>query len=210
MKIVDQVCAKIRPHLTHAHQSGQQSVNDFRELLKRIDTLTPHDKRYLGANFRLVVTKLSLFHYLPEIQDNEDIAFFQLFEVVIEKILASGTVKSRNEAINGLIDQFKSINREGTGKLVTVSEAVDLRMSFQSLRENISSAWDITPEKIPEFIERFRDNLSETSQSSRLLYDISKFGRDLRKTKMKYLEDVIQEIDEWEKRLQLTQQTKYR
>lgn len=206
MKIVDQVCAKIRPHLTHAYQSGQLSANDFRELLKRIDNFTPHEKKYLGANFRFVVTKLGLFHYLPEIQGNEDIAFFQLLEVVIEKMLRSGTVKTRTEAINGLFEQFRTITQEGASTLVTVSEAADLRISLQSLREKINSAWDITPEQIPEFVERFRDDLSETSQSSRLLYDISKFSRDLRAKKMKYLEDVIQEIDEWEKRLHLNHQ----
>ena len=125
-KIVDQVCAKIRPHVTHAYQSGQLSGNDFRELLKRIDNFTPHEKKYLGANFRFVVTKLGLFHYLPEIQGNEDIAFFQLLEVVVEKMLGSGIVKTRNEAINGLFEQFKNITQDGTGSLVTVSEAADL------------------------------------------------------------------------------------
>lgn len=205
MKIVDQVCAKIRPQITHAYQSGQQTANDFRELLKRID-FTPHEKRYIGANFRFVVTKLGLFHFLPEIQGNEDIAFFQLLEVVVEKMLGSGAVKTRTEAINGLFEQFKKITQEGTATLVTVSEAADLRISLQSLRENIINAWDKTPERIPELVERFRDDLSETSQSSRLLYDIAKFSRDLRAKKMNYIEDVIQEIDKWEKRLHLNHQ----
>lgn len=202
MKVVDQVCEKIRPHLTMAFQSGRLGVSDFRELLKRID-FNPRERRYVGANFRFVVTKLGLFHYLPEIQGNEDAAVFQLIEVVTENWISSGVVKNRNEAANRLIQQIKNRVQAGTGTVITVSEAGDLRIMIQTLRENIVNFWDKTPERVPEFIETFRDALSETSQSSRLLYDIAKFNRELRSRKITHLEDITNAIDSWEQRLYL-------
>jgi hypothetical protein len=202
LRIVDQVCEKIRPHLTPSFQSGRLGVSDFRELLKRVD-FSPKEKKYVGANFRFVITKLGLFHYLPEIQGNEDIAVFQLLEVIVEKMITSGTVKNRKEAINGLFEQFKKVTQSGTSTFMNVSEAADTRITLQSLREIITKFWEESPEKIPDLINRFRDEISETSGSSRLLYDISKFGRELRGNKIKYLEDIISEIDSWEQRLHL-------
>ncbi|MFX0182535.1 MAG: hypothetical protein ACFE95_05555 [Candidatus Hodarchaeota archaeon] len=202
MKVVDQVCEKIRPHLTMAFQSGQLGVSDFRELLKRIDFNT-RERQYIGANFRFVVTKLGLFHFLPEIQGNEDAAVFQLIEVVIENWISLGAVKNRSEAANRLIQQIKNRVQAGTSTVITVSEAGDLRIMIQTLRENIVNFWDKTPERIPEFIDSFRDALSETSQSSRLLYDIAKFNRELRSRKIMHLEDVTNAIDSWEQRLYL-------
>ena len=104
MKVVDQVCERIKPHLTIDFLSGRQNVKDFREMLRRIK-FTPHERQYLGSNFRFVITKLGLFHYLPEIQGNEDAAVFQLIEVVTESWITSGIVKSRSEAAGRLIQQ---------------------------------------------------------------------------------------------------------
>ncbi|MFW9903699.1 MAG: hypothetical protein ACFFFH_05160 [Candidatus Thorarchaeota archaeon] len=203
MKVVDQVCDKIKPQLTVEYISGRKSVKDFREMLKRID-FTPHERQYLGSNFRFVITKLGLFHYLPELQGNEDAAVFQLIEVLIESWITSGIVKNRSEAATRLIQQIKERIKERASTLITVSEAGDLRIMIQSLRENISNFWEKSPERIPEFIDQFRDALSETSQSSRLLYDIASFNRDVRAKKVKYLEDIHEAIDEWEQRLFLT------
>jgi len=203
MTVVDQVCEKIKPLLTIDYISGRQNVKDFREMLKRID-FTPHERQYLGSNFRFVITKLGLFHYLPEIQGNEDAAVFQLIEVVTENWITSGIVKNRNEAAARLIQQIKDRIQERASTLITVSDAGDLRIMIQSLRENVSNFWEKSPERIPEFIDQFRDALSETSQSSRLLYDIASYNRDLRAKKVKYLEDIHEAIDEWEQRLFLT------
>ncbi|UCG89663.1 MAG: hypothetical protein JSU57_04090 [Candidatus Heimdallarchaeota archaeon] len=200
MKVVDKVCEKIKPHLTIDYQSGRKGVKDFRELLKRID-FTPHERQYLGSNFRFVITKLGLFHYLPEIQGNEDAAVFQLIEVVTENWISSGIVKNRSAAATRLIQQIKDRIQDRASTLITVSEAGDLRIMIQSLRENVSNFWEKSPERIPEFIDQFRDALSETSQSSRLLYDIASFNRDVRAKKVKYLEDINETIDEWEQRL---------
>ena len=203
MKVVDQVCEKIKPHLTIDYISGRQGVKDFREMLKRLD-FTPHERQYLGSNFRFVITKLGLFHYLPEIQGNEDAAVFQLIEVVTENWITSGIVKNRNEAAARFIQQIKDRIQERASTLITVSDVGDLRIMIQSLRENVSNFWEKSPERIPEFIDQFRDALSETSQSSRLLYDIASYNRDLRAKKVKYLEDIHETIDEWEQRLFLT------
>lgn len=200
MNVVDQVCEKIKPQLTHDFHTGRKKVSDFRDLLKRIE-FTRRERQYIGANFRFVATKLGLFHYLPEIQGNEDVALFQLIEVVTEAWIDSGTVKNRNEAANRLIQQIKERIQERTATLVTVSEAGDLRIMIQSLRENISNFWEKSPDRIPDFIDQFRDALAETSQSSRLLYDIAKYNREIRSKKIKYMEDVMNEIDTWEKRL---------
>lgn len=202
MKVIDQIIEKIRPHLTVEYQSGRLNVQDFRDLLKRIDFDT-RERAYIGANFRFLITKLGLFHYLPEISGNEDLALFQLAEVVTESWLISGLVKSKNEAASRLIDQIKERIQDRAGTIMTVSEAGDLRITIQSLRENISRYWDQTPERIPEIIEEFRDVLSETSQSSRLLYDIASYNREIKGKKVKYLEDVLATIDEWEQRLYL-------
>ncbi len=200
MKVVDQVCEKIKPHLTIDFLSGRQNVTDFREMLKRVK-FTPHERQYLGSNFRFVITKLGLFHYLPEIQGNEDAAVFQLIEVVTESWITSGIVKTRSEAAARFIQQVKDRVQERPSTLITVSEAGDLRIMIQSLRENVSNFWEKSPERIPEFIDQFRDALSETSQSSRLLYDIASFNREVRAKKMKYLENIHEAIDEWEQRL---------
>ena len=202
MKVIDQIIEKIRPHLTVEYQSGRLNVQDFRDLLKRID-FDRRERAYIGANFRFLITKLGLFHYLPEISGNEDLALFQLAEVVTESWLISGLVKSKNEAASRLIDQIKERIQDRAGTIMTVSEAGDLRITIQSLRENISRYWDQTPERIPEIIEEFRDVLSETSQSSRLLYDIASYNREIKGKKVKYLEDVLATIDEWEQRLYL-------
>ena len=203
IKIIDQICEKIRPNLTVEYQSGRLTVKDFRDLLKRYD-FNPRERRYIGANFRLIVTRLGLFHYLPEISGNEDVALFQLIEVVTESWIGEGKVKNRNEAASKLIEQIKERMQEKTGTILTVSEAGDLRITIQSLRENISRFWEQSPERIPEFIEQFRDILSETSQSSRLLYDIAAYNRKMQNHKTKYLEDVLEKIDEWEQRLYLS------
>ncbi|UCG01660.1 MAG: hypothetical protein JSW11_18870 [Candidatus Heimdallarchaeota archaeon] len=203
MKVVDQVCEKIKPNLTIDFISGRQTVKDFREMLKRIE-FTPHERKYLGSNFRFVITKLGLFQYLPEIQGNEDAAVFQLIEVVVEGWITSGIVKNRNEAVARLIQQIKERIQERASTLITVSEVGDLRIMIQSLRENVSNFWEKSPERIPEFIDQFRDALSETSQSSRLLYDIASFNREVRAKKVKYLENIHEAIDEWEQRLFLT------
>ncbi|MFX0170852.1 MAG: hypothetical protein ACFE9L_02930 [Candidatus Hodarchaeota archaeon] len=202
MKVVDLVCEKIRPNLTVDFQSGRLGVNEFRDLLKRID-FTTRERQYVGANFRFIVTKLGLFHYLPEIRGNEDAAMFQLLEVVVENWITSGIVKTRKEGINRIIQQIKDRIKEGKGTVITVSEAGDLRIMIQTLRDNISNFWEKAPERVPEFIEAFRDALSETSQSSRLLYDIASFNRDIRSKKIKYLLEVTNEIDSWEQRLHL-------
>ena len=178
-------------------------MKDFREMLKRID-FTPHERQYLGSNFRFVITKLGLFHYLPEIQGNEDAAVFQLIEVVTESWITEGIVKNRSEAAGRLIQQIKDRIQERASTLITVSDAGDLRIMIQSLRENLSNFWEKSPERIPEFIDQFRDALSETSQSSRLLYDIASFNREVRAKKVKYLENIHEAIDEWEQRLFLT------
>ncbi|MFX0086496.1 MAG: hypothetical protein ACFFAU_12570 [Candidatus Hodarchaeota archaeon] len=201
-KIVDQICEKIKPHLTIEFQSGRLGVKDFRDLLKRID-FTSHERRYLGANFRFVITNLGLFHYLPEIQGNEDAAVFQLVEVVAESWINRNIVKNRNEAVNRIIEQIKERFQTSASTLMTVSETGDLRISIQSLRENVSKFWETHPERVPEFIDDFRDTLSETSQSSRLLYDIATYNRDIKSKKVKYLEDVLETIDNWEQRLHL-------
>ena len=203
MKVVEQVCEKIKPHLTIDYISGRHGVKDFREMLKRID-FTPHERQYIGSNFRFVITKLGLFHYLPEIQGNEDAAVFQLIEVVTENWTTSGIVKNRSEAATRLIQQIKDRIQERASTLITVSEAGDLRIMIQSLRENVSNFWEKSPERIPDFIDQFRDALSETSQSSRLLYDIASYNRDLRAKRVKYLEDILETIEEWEQRLFLT------
>ena len=200
--IVDQICEKLKPHITVEYQSGRFKVADFRELLKRID-LTPHERKYLSANFRLVVTKLGLFHYLPEIQKNEDIALFQLIEVVTEDWILHGIVKSRTEAVKRLIDQINARMKDRSTTVLTISEGGDIRILIQSLRESIAKFWDINPERVPETIDEFRDALAETSQSSRLLYDVMSFSRNIRAKKIRYLEDVLEEIDSWEKRLYL-------
>ena len=152
----------------------------------------------------MIVTKLGLFHYLPEINGNEDIALFQLIEVVAESWISEGRVKNKNEAASKLIDQIKERVQEKSGSILTVSEAGDLRITIQSLRENISRFWDQFPDRIPEFIDQFRDVLSETSQSSRLLYDIAAYNRKIQQKKVKYLEDILETVDEWEQRLYLT------
>ena len=202
MKVIDQIIEKIRPHLTIEYQSGRLNVKDFRDLLKRIDFDT-RERAYVNANFRFLISKLGLFHYLPEIIGNEDLAFFQLAEVVTESWINSGIVKNRNEAASRLIDQLKERIQDRATTILTVSEAGDLRIVIQSLRENISRLWDKNPERVPEIIEEFRDELSETSQSSRLLYDIASFNRDIKGQKIRYLEDVLEKIDEWEQRLYL-------
>jgi len=203
IKLIDQICEKIRPNLTVEYQSGRLTVKDFRDLLKRID-FNPRERRYVGANFRLVLTKLGLFHYLPEISGNEDSALFQLIEVVTESWINVGKVKSKNEAVTKLIEQIKERIQDKTGTILTVSEAGDLRITIQSLRENISRFWEKSPDRIPEFIDQFRDVLSETSQSSRLLYDISAYNRKIQKHEVKYLEDILEMIKEWEQRLYLS------
>ena len=203
MKVVDKVCEKIKPQLTVDFQSGKKNVGDFRELLKRID-FTPRERQYVGANFRFVITKLGLFHFLPEIHGNEDVAVFQLIEVVSEGWISSGVVKNRSEAATRLIQQIKERIQDRASTMITVSEAGDLRIMIQSLRENVSNFWEKSPERIPDFIEQFRDALSETSQSSRLLYDIAAFSREVRSNKVKYLEKIEEAIDEWENRLFLS------
>jgi len=203
IKLIDQICEKIRPNLTVEYQSGRLTVKDFRDLLKRID-FNPRERRYVSANFRLVLTKLGLFHYLPEISGNEDSALFQLIEVVTESWINVGKVKSKNEAVTKLIEQIKERIQDKTGTILTVSEAGDLRITIQSLRENISKFWEKSPDRIPEFIDQFRDVLSETSQSSRLLYDISAYNRKIQKHEVKYLEDILEMIKEWEQRLYLS------
>ncbi len=202
MKIVDQVCEKIRPNLTVEYQSGRKNVKDFRDLLKRIK-FSSREKRYVSANFRLIITKLGLFHYLPEIYGNEDLALFQLIEVVVESWIDAGKVKNRTEAANRLIEQIKERIQDKTLTSLSVSEAGDLRILIQALRENLARFWDKSPERIPEFIEQFRDVLSETSQSSRLLYDIASYNRKIQMGKVKYLEDILEIVDEWEQRLYL-------
>ncbi|PWI47516.1 hypothetical protein CEE45_11340 [Candidatus Heimdallarchaeota archaeon B3_Heim] len=202
VKIVDQVCDKIRPNLTIEYQSGRLNVKDFRDLIKRIK-FSPREKRYVSANFRLIITKLGLFHYLPEISGNEDLALFQLIEVVTETWIESGIVKNRSEAANRLIEQIKERIQDKTITILSVSEAGDLRILIQSLRENIARFWEKSPERIPEFIEQFRDVLSETSQSSRLLYDIASYNRKIQTGKVKYSEDILEIVDEWEQRLYL-------
>jgi gas vesicle protein len=202
LRIVDQVCEKIKPHLTPEFQTGRFGVNDFRDILKRIE-FTKKERQYISANFRFVVTKLGLFHYLPEIQGNEDVALYQLVEVVTESWIASGAVKNRSEAINKIVTQIKERTQIQASSMVTVSEAGDLRIMMESLRENIANFWKRAPERIPDFIDQFRDNLAETSQSSRLLYDIAQFNRKIRSKEIKHLEDVMWEIDSWEKRLHL-------
>ncbi|UCE12866.1 MAG: hypothetical protein JSV04_11820 [Candidatus Heimdallarchaeota archaeon] len=201
MRVVDQVCEKIKPHLTIDYQSGRKSVKDFREMLKRSIDFTPRERQYIGANFRFVITNLGLFHYLPEIQGNEDTAVFQLIEVVTENWITSGIVKSRSEAATRLIRQIKERIQDRASTLITVAEAGDLRIMIESLRENVANFWEKSPERIPDFIDQFRDALSETSQSSRLLYDIASFNREIRSKKVKYLEDIHEAIDEWEQRL---------
>ena len=202
MRVIDQVCDKIRPNLTVEFQIGRLSVSDFRDLLKRIE-FTKRERQYVSANFRFIVTKLGLFHYLPEIRGNEDIAVFQLIEVVTESWISQGIVRTRNEAAKRFIKQIKERVQDRTVTLVTVSEAGDLRILIQSLRDNIASFWEKAPGRIPDFIDQFRDALSETSQSSRLLYDIASFNRELRAKRVNYLEDVMEAIDGWEKRLYL-------
>ncbi len=202
IKIIDQVCDKIRPNLTVEFQSGRLNVKDFRDLLKRIK-FTPREKRYISANFRLIITKLGLFHYLPEINGNEDLALFQLIEVVVESWIDAGIVKNRTEAADRLIEQIKDRIQDKTLTFLSVSDAGDLRILIQALRENLARFWDKSPERIPEFIDQFRDVLSETSQSSRLLYDIASYNREIQSGKVKYLEDILEIIDEWEQRLYL-------
>jgi hypothetical protein len=181
-------------------------VTEFRHLLKQIE-FTKRERQYISANFRFVVTRLGLFHYLPEIQGNEDAAVFQLIEVVAENWVTAGLVKNRSAAINRLIQQIRK-RLEGTITHVqSATEVGSLRIEIQSLRETISRLWEERlekPQSIPDLIEAFRDNLSETIQSSKVLYDISKFGRELRSEKIKYLEEVMDEIDSWEQRLNLT------
>ncbi len=203
IKLIDQICDKIRPKLTVEYQSGRLTVQDFRDLLKRID-FNPRERRYVGANFRLIISKLGLFHYLPEINGNEDTALFQLIEVVAESWINEGKVKNRNEAASKLMEQIKERIQDKKGTILTVSEAGDLRITIQSLRENISRFWEQSPDRIPEFIDEFRDVLSETSQSSRLLYDIAAYNRKIQKQKVKYLEDILDTVDEWEQRLYLS------
>ncbi|MFW9778665.1 MAG: hypothetical protein ACFFE8_07395 [Candidatus Heimdallarchaeota archaeon] len=206
MKIVDQVVEKIKPRLNPAYQSGRMNVSEFRHLLKQIE-FTKHERQYISANFRFVVTRLGLFHYLPEIQGNEDAAVFQLIEVVAENWVTTGLAKNRNAAINRLIKQIRK-RLEGTLTPVqSATEVGSLRIEIQSLRETISRIWEERlekPESIPNLIETFRDDLADTIQSSKLLYDISKFSRELRSGKIKYLEEVLDEIDSWEQRLNLT------
>lgn len=201
-KKVDLICEKIKPHLTVEFQSGRQNVKDFRDLLKRINFTAP-ERQYLGANLRFIITRLGLFHYLPEIQGNEDAAVFQLIEVVAESWITKNVVKNRNEAINRIIEQIKERFQSSAVTLMNVSETGDLRISIQSLRENIAKFWEAHPERVPEFIEEFRDTLSETSQSSRLLYDIAAFNREIKNKKVKYLVEILESIDEWEHRLHL-------
>ncbi len=189
--------------MTVEYQSGRLTVKDFRDLLKRID-FNARERRYVGANFRLIITKLGLFHYLPEINGNEDIALFQLIEVVTESWISEGKVKNRNEAATKLMEQIKERIQDKAGTILTVSEAGDLRITIQSLRENISRFWEQSPDRIPEFIDQFRDVLSETSQSSRLLYDIAAYNRKIQNKEVKYLEDILDTVDEWEQRLYLS------
>jgi len=203
IKLVTQICEKIHPNLTVEFQSGRLTVSDFRDLLRRID-FNPRERRYIGANFRLIITKLGLFHYLPEINGNEDVALFQLIEVVTESWINEGKVKNRNEAASKLIEQIKERIQDKAGTILTVAEAGDLRITIKSLREHISRFWESSPDRIPEFIDQFRDVLAETSQSSRLLYDIAAYNRKLQKNQIKYLEDILNTINEWEQRLYLS------
>jgi len=124
-------------------------------------------------------------------------------EVVAESWIAQGLVKNKNEAANRLIEQIKSRLIDRSSTLLTVSEGGDLRILIQSLRESVVNFWEKNPERIPDIIDQFRDALSETSQSSRLLYDITSYNRKIKTKKVKYLEDILEEIDSWESRLYL-------
>lgn len=203
MKVIDQVCEKIRPLLTVEYQSGRLNVKDFRDLLKRID-FNQRERQYVSSNLRLILTKLGLFHYLPEIHGNEDVALFQLIEVVTESWITAGIVKSRNAAANRLIEQIKDRIQDRASTIMTVSEAGDLRLTIQALRDSVASMWNQSQERVPDLIDEFREVLSETSQSSRLLYDIASYNRDIKSGKIKYLEDLLEKIDEWEERLYLS------
>ncbi|MHA1227318.1 MAG: hypothetical protein ACTSPV_11300 [Candidatus Hodarchaeales archaeon] len=126
-----------------------------------------------------------------------------MMEVVAESWIAQGLVKNKNEAANRLIEQIKSRLIDRSSTLLTVSEGGDLRILIQSLRESVVNFWEKNPERIPDIIDQFRDALSETSQSSRLLYDITSYNRKIKTKKVKYLEDILEEIDSWESRLYL-------
>ena len=204
MKVIDQVCEKIRPLLTVEYQSGRLNVKDFRDLLKRID-FNQRERQYVSSNLRLILTKLGLFHYLPEIQGNEDIALFQLIEVVTESWITRGIAKSRNEAAKRLIERIKERIQDRASTIMTVSEAGDLRLTIRALRDSVNSMWNQSQERVPDLIDEFREVLSETSQSSRLLYDIASYNREIKSGKIRYLEDVLEKIDEWEERLYLTE-----
>jgi hypothetical protein len=203
MKVIDQVCEKIRPLLTVEYQSGRLNVKDFRDLLKRID-FNQRERQYVSSNLRLILAKLGLFHYLPEIHGNEDVALFQLIEVVTESWITAGIVKSRNAAANRLIEQIKDRIQDRASTIMTVSEAGDLRLTIRALRDSVTSMWNQSQERVPDLIDEFREVLSETSQSSRLLYDIASYNRDIKSGKIKYLEDLLEKIDEWEERLYLS------
>lgn len=195
------ISEKIRPYITTEIQTGRLPSKDFKDLIKSIAGISPSEHKYIAANFRRVVTNLSLYHYLPEIESNEEVVILQMANVIISRWVSNGEVLGRKQAIDKIIKWQDERLQEGF--LTNVSDEQRIKNLISEIRTQIAYLWNNNQKnKIPKSLERFRDDISELSTSSQtVLYDISMLARDVKSNKIMFLDNIQDKIDEWDERL---------
>ncbi|MFW9995290.1 MAG: hypothetical protein ACFFD4_24855 [Candidatus Odinarchaeota archaeon] len=205
------ITEKVAPHVTIDFKTGKRDPDDFKALLRRLHDLKELDRselKYALTNYRLIVLSLGLFHFLPEITENEDkleLLFSQIVQILQEKHLSSGKVRTKEEFLNDLVAKLKA---EIIAFPMAATFTADISSSFEFLRKQINETVESSGEDldtaftivIPKLLNNFRENMLASGKYSPILYDMSKVTRNVKGGELRDAGTLLGKVDEWERR----------
>ncbi|MHA2298956.1 MAG: hypothetical protein ACXAEU_13345 [Candidatus Hodarchaeales archaeon] len=205
------ITEKITPHITIDFKTGKRDPQDFKALLRRLHDLKELEKselKYALTNYRLIVLSLGLFHYLPEITENEnnlELFLSQIVQILQEKYLSTGKTRTKEEFLNMLITKLKA-------EIIALPMATvftgDVTSGFDFLRTQVNDSIEGSFEDldtvlsliVPKLIDNLRENMLASGRYSPILYDMAKVSRNMKNGELSDIGTLMGKIDEWEHR----------
>ncbi|MHA1169389.1 MAG: hypothetical protein ACTSP4_04280 [Candidatus Hodarchaeales archaeon] len=206
------ITEKILPHVTIDFRTGKRDQSDFRALLKRLNELGELNKnelQYALSNFRLIVLTLGLFHYLPELIENEsnlERFFSQIVHIMQDRYLSKSTARTREQFLNEIVTKLKAeIIASPIATTMFTGDIIDLFDFLKvQINETIENSFDdlntAMTAVIPRILDNFKEKMLASGRYSSVLYDIATVTRKLKHGEINDIGTLMHKIDSWEKK----------
>ena len=180
------IAEKILPHLDADYIIGKRTLDDFKSLLERLQkekVLSSDEVGYVKKNFNRILIELRLFHFLPEIwdEDNTERVFRQVTAVLANRMLQRRRYRTKEQVsghLKEMIDEVLTSHFDaGIGE--TSLESYYQRLVDEFLNEARNEKKD--PEVLAMIIREYKERLVELPKAKHtLIYKLDRLARQIK------------------------------